>query len=91
MRMPSTEKLLAFQLAARTGSFKDAAQLLHITPSAVGARVQSLERQLGIQLFHRGIRRITLTDAGCAYAAEIEGIFEDLRAVTRELRLRFAT
>lgn len=90
MRMPSTEKLLAFQFAARTGSFKHAALLLHITPSAVGARVQSLERQLGIRLFHRGIRRITLTDAGCAYAAEIEGIFKNLHSVTRDLQLRFA-
>jgi len=88
MKLPSTRKLLAFQLTARTGSFKRTAALLYITPAAVSARVQSLESELGIRLFRRGIRRLTLTDAGHVYAAEIEALFDRLRSATRRLQLQ---
>jgi DNA-binding transcriptional LysR family regulator len=89
MRMPSTAQLMAFRLAAQTGSFKRTARLLYITPSAVSARVQALEGDLGIKLFRRGIRQLTLTEAGRAYAIEIETIFSKLATVTRELKQRF--
>jgi LysR family transcriptional regulator, glycine cleavage system transcriptional activator len=64
MRALSSSKLKAFQLAGMTGSFKHAAHLLSITPSAVSARVRLLESDLGVRLFHRRIRKLTLTEAG---------------------------
>jgi LysR family transcriptional regulator, glycine cleavage system transcriptional activator len=88
MRLPSTKTLRAFQLAARSGSFKTAASQLFLTPSAVSHQIRALEEELGVPLFHRGARTLTLTDAGSTYLAEIEYLFERLDAATRELRAR---
>jgi LysR family transcriptional regulator, glycine cleavage system transcriptional activator len=88
MRLPSTKTLRAFQLAARSGSFKTAAGLLFLTPSAVSHQIRALEEELGVPLFHRGARTLSLTDAGATYLEEIEYLFERLDAATRELRAR---
>jgi LysR family glycine cleavage system transcriptional activator len=88
MRLPSTKTLRAFQLAARSGSFKTAASQLFLTPSAVSHQIRALEEELGVTLFHRGARTLTLTDAGSTYLAEIEYLFERLDVATRELRAR---
>jgi DNA-binding transcriptional LysR family regulator len=89
MRVLSASKLKAFHLAGMTGSFKHAAHLLSISPSAVSARVRSLERELGVRLFKRGIRQLSLTEAGAGYIREVEAAFANLEIATRELRLRF--
>ena len=89
MRTPSTATLKAFELAARTGSFRLAAQKLSITPSAVSHRLKALEGYLGVQLFSRGTRALTLTAAGSAYFRQIEELFRGLDAATRELISRF--
>jgi LysR family glycine cleavage system transcriptional activator len=90
MKTLSASKLKAFHLAGMTGSFKHAAHLLSITPSAVSARVRSLEQDLGIRLFTRGIRKLVLTEAGLEYIREVESLFANLEVATRELRARFA-
>jgi len=87
--MLSATKLKAFHLAGMTGSFKHAAHLLSISASAVSARVRSLESELGVQLFKRGIRKLNLTEAGAHYIREVEATFANLEIATRELRLRF--
>lgn len=89
MRVLSASKLKAFHLAGMTGSFKHAAHLLSISPSAVSARVRSLESELGVRLFKRGIRKLSLTEAGADYIREVEATFVNLEIATRELRLRF--
>ena len=89
MRVLSTSKLKAFQLAGMTGSFKHAAHLLSISPSAVSARVRSLESDLGVQLFRRGVQRLTLTEAGAAYIREVEATFVSFDMATEELCARF--
>ena len=83
MRLPSTKTLRAFQLAARSGSFKTAASQLFLTPSAVSHQIRALEEEVGVALFYRGARTLTLTDAGSTYLAEIEYLFERLDAATR--------
>lgn len=84
----STRDLLAlqaFELAARTGSFKAAAEALHITASAVSHRIASLERTLGARLFERGPRGVVLSPAGNALAATTGHAFGDLsRALARQ-------
>jgi LysR family transcriptional regulator, glycine cleavage system transcriptional activator len=90
VRVLSASKLKAFHLAGMTGSFKHAAQLLSISASAVSARVRSLESDLGVQLFTRGIRKLTLTEAGADYIREVEATFANLDLATRELRAQYA-
>jgi LysR family glycine cleavage system transcriptional activator len=88
MRLPSTKTLRAFQLAARSGSFKTAASQLFLTPSAVSHQIRALEEDVGVPLFHRGARTLTLTNAGARYLQEIDYLFERLDEATRELRAR---
>ena len=90
MKVLSASKLKAFHLAGMTGSFKHAAHLLSVSPSTVSARVRSLESDLGVKLFKRGIRKVSLTEAGADYIREVEASFANLDIATRELRLRFA-
>ena len=45
--------LRAFEAAARTGSFRDAAAELHLSPSAISHAVRKLEKEMGVVLFAR--------------------------------------
>lgn len=56
--------LIAFARAASLGSYTAAARALSISPSAVSKSVQRLEQQLGVSLFTRTTRSLTLTPAG---------------------------
>jgi LysR family transcriptional regulator, glycine cleavage system transcriptional activator len=89
MRLPSLKFLRTFQVAAKLGSFKDAAEDLFITPSAVSHQIKTLEEQLGIVLFERGTRNLTISDAGAQYLEHITDMFARLESVTEQLRVRF--
>lgn len=71
--------LRAFVQAARTGSFKQAAETLHVSPSALSRQIQGLEDTLGVALFHRQNPGIALTEAGERYLATAEGVLRALR------------
>ncbi|ABO59267.1 LysR family transcriptional regulator [Burkholderia vietnamiensis] len=60
----SFEALEALDAIDRTGTFAEAAELLHRVPSALTYQVQKLESDLGIALFDRSGRRAKLTHAG---------------------------
>jgi len=49
---------------AETGSFTAAAEAVNVSQSGVSTQVQKLERELGVALFDRGARRVTLTADG---------------------------
>lgn len=53
-----------FLAVVRCGSFRAAARDLNVTPGAISQVVQTLERRLGLPLFHRTTRRVGLTEAG---------------------------
>ena len=77
--------LQAFELAARSGSFKAAAEALHITASAVSHRIAGLEKTLGERLFERGPRGVTLSATGRLLASTTGRAFGDLaRALARQ-------
>ncbi|UTV30699.1 LysR substrate-binding domain-containing protein [Photobacterium atrarenae] len=56
--------LATFNIAARYGSFTQAAEHLHITTGAVSQQIRQLEQQLNLTLFERHSRGIRLTDKG---------------------------
>jgi len=89
MHLPSLKFLKTFQVAAKLQSFKAAAEELCVTPSAVSHQIKSLEKQLGIALFERGIRTLTLTDAGAQYLEHINEIVGKLKSVTEQLQARY--
>ncbi|CAO3437058.1 LysR substrate-binding domain-containing protein [Azospirillum endophyticum] len=56
--------LIAFARAASLGSYTAAARALSVSPSAISKSVQRLEQQLGLSLFTRTTRTLTLTAEG---------------------------
>lgn len=77
--IPSTSMLLAFDAAARTGSFTAAAQELNLTQGAVSRQISSLEDQLDIMLFKRVRKTVHLTETGKIYAHEIHNALQIIR------------
>jgi DNA-binding transcriptional LysR family regulator len=62
--LPSLDPLKGFEAAARHLSFTKAAAELFLTQSAISRQIQTLEEQLGVKLFRREARRLTLTPEG---------------------------
>ncbi len=82
----SLRGLRTFCVAARHESFTLAADDLFITSSAVSHQVKSLEQELGVQLFVRGSRELTLTETGRAFFDEVEPVIEKLDAIAGSYR-----
>lgn len=80
--------LESFHHAAASGSFQAAARRLGVSPSAISHQIRGLEAGLGVALFARGVRSVTLTDAGRELAAAIGGTFESLDLALRRLEGR---
>lgn len=84
-RIPSFHLLRAFETAAQESSFAKAAQLLHLTPSAISHQIKELEDHLGQELFVRQHRRISLTPVGQTLAARLTGVFDSIAAACDEV------
>jgi LysR family glycine cleavage system transcriptional activator len=76
--------LRSFCVAARSLSFKHAANELYLTPSAVSHQIKQLEEQLGIELFHRQTRSISLTAAGKNFFDAISPLVSALESTINE-------
>jgi LysR family glycine cleavage system transcriptional activator len=87
-RLPPLNALRAFEAAARHLSITLAASELHVTPGAVSRQIKTLEDALGIALFKRGHREITLTQRGADYYRAVTRGFDTLRDATRRLKRR---
>lgn len=70
-RYPAIQTLLAFETAARLGSFSRAAESLFLSQSAVTYQIKALESYLDTRLFDRKGRGVKLTPAGEAIHADI--------------------
>jgi LysR family glycine cleavage system transcriptional activator len=77
-RLPSLPALRLFEAAARHLSFTKAAAELNVTQAAVSHQVRALEDQLGVALFQRSTRKLSLTAAGQRLAPVATAAFEAL-------------
>lgn len=76
-----SDRLFALRLfarVARKGSFSAAGRELNIPQSTASRTIATLEREIGVALFVRTTRAVTLTDAGSNYLARIETVLADL-------------
>lgn len=78
--------LLAFYEVARAGSISAGAEKLRVSQPAVTREIKELEQRLGVMLFDRLPRGVTLTQAGDALHAYAERIFALSGAAELELR-----
>lgn len=86
--LPSFPAVRAFEAAARHLSFKIAAEELNVTQSAVSHQVKSLEEFLGIALFNRESRGVTLTHRGEVYLESVSRVLNQLSTATHTARNR---
>lgn len=77
--METLANLESFVRSAEASSFSGAARRLSLTPAAVSRNVAMLERNLGVRLFHRSTRKITLTEAGETFLLSIGTNLEALQ------------
>jgi DNA-binding transcriptional LysR family regulator len=77
--METLANLESFVRSAETGGFSAAARRLSLTPAAVSRNVAMLERNLGVRLFHRSTRKLTLTDSGERFLLAIKDNVEGLQ------------
>ncbi|MGY0799593.1 LysR family transcriptional regulator [Lysobacter sp. A286] len=80
MPLDSLNGLITFVTTARAGTFTEAAATLGVSRSAVGKAIARLEGRLGVRLFHRTTRRISLTADGEAYYASCAAALEEIAA-----------
>lgn len=85
-RLPSFFALRAFEAAARLGSFRQAGEELHQTPSAISHQVRSLESWFGRALFVRQTRRVALTAEGQRLIDRLTPAFDHIEQACAELR-----
>jgi DNA-binding transcriptional LysR family regulator len=73
------------EAVARHRHFTRAADELHVAQSALSHQIRRLERELGVELFERTSRRVTVTDAGKAVARSARGILTQVDGVRDEV------
>lgn len=71
--------LQIFVEVVRQGSFAAVARDRNLDPSSVSRTIAGLEEELGIRLFHRTTRRLSLTEAGTVYFERIEPLVEEMQ------------
>lgn len=76
--------LRTFVDVARLGSFADTAREQQLDPSSVSRTVASLEHELGVRLFQRTTRKLSLSEAGRAYLARISPLMDELEQAGEE-------
>jgi DNA-binding transcriptional LysR family regulator len=84
-RIPSPHALREFEAAARLGSFKAAAEELSVSPTAISHQIRKLEDQLGLALFTRGTRAVTLTNNGARLAEAVHEGFSRIATALEEI------
>jgi len=86
-RLPPLIALSYFEVAARTKSFALAAKELNVTPAAISHQVKALEEYLGVELFVRHHRRVSLTPAARAALPELHEGFQVIADAVEKIRL----
>lgn len=77
-------QLQTFKAVAAAKSFRQAADVLHLTQPAISKQIQALETELAQRLFERG-KKAQLTVAGTALLKHVEQLSQILRAATEEI------
>lgn len=78
-------RLRYFSVVADELHFGRAAARLHMAQPPLSRQIKTLERELGVTLFERTTRRVTLTEAGRLLVAQVDQLLADADALTRRV------
>lgn len=79
-------QLRCFTMVAGELNFRRAAQRLHMTQPPLSRQIRLLEHQLGVSLFDRNTRSVTLTAAGRAFLVEARSLLDRAERATQAAR-----
>ncbi len=88
-RLPSFKTLKTFATAARLENFKAAASELHVSPSAISHQIKVLEDWLGVRLFERTTRQVSITPAGARLSRKLQRQFQAIDDSLQGARAKF--
>src|SRR5262245_29926371 len=80
------QRLSLFLQIVEHGSLSAAARRVHLTQPALSRNLKLLEEELGVELFHRAGRGLTLTAAGRALATRANALLDDVAHVELSVR-----
>ncbi|GAB3280622.1 LysR family transcriptional regulator [Parahaliea aestuarii] len=86
----SERQLRAFAALARSGSFAEACELLHLSQPALSISIRKLEDTLGGRLFTRSTRSLALTPEGEAFYPVVKRLLSDWDRALEDVHNRFA-
>ncbi len=84
-KMPRLSRLRAFELAAKHLSFTEAAQESKVTQAAISQQVRLLEGELGVELFERLNRGLSLTKQGHRLLQNVSEAFDMIEVAADEI------
>jgi DNA-binding transcriptional LysR family regulator len=85
MRAENLSHLSAFAAVARHSSFRKAGAELTLSTSAISYAIRGLEERLGVQLFHRTTRSVSLTEAGQRLLERLQPALRDVGDALEEM------
>ena len=91
MSQSSLSDLDAVLMVARQGKFRTAALELGVSTTALSNAVSKLERTLGVRLFNRTTRSVSLTEAGQRFVAQVAPAVQDIHEAMDVARSQQAT
>lgn len=91
MSRPALNDLDAVMAISRRGSFRAAAIDLGMSTTALSSAIGKLETDLGVRLFNRTTRSVSLTDAGRLFVAQIAEPLRDIHGALEAVRSHQAT
>lgn len=91
MYRPGLQELEAVIAIARVKSFREAAVALEMSTTSISNAVGKLEKHLGVRLFNRTTRSVSLTDAGRAFIELAGPALSDLQAAMDAARSQQAS
>jgi DNA-binding transcriptional LysR family regulator len=80
----NSEDLGLFVEVARLGGFASVARTRGVDPSSVSRAVAGLEAELGVRLFQRSTRKVSLTEAGHLYLSRVAPLVDELSHAREE-------
>ncbi len=91
MHRPALNDLDAVVAVARKSSFRAAALELGMSTTALSNTVGKLEQEIGVRLFNRTTRSVSLTDAGRVFIDQVRSPLQEIHDALASMRARQAT